>query len=149
MCSRIGPIMLRKVKNITHKTIAGFMALWLSGFVFLFCCETLNAKSMAKESCPLAKMSKHCDKAKQTNVSTPVVGSGHEDSFDCCGFLPVVFDKSRKTEQNQKQIATSPNVIAVKFTLPRFVITPHPISEFQSRVLDRHGTFVKNCVFRI
>lgn len=139
----------RNLKKITHKTLAGFMALWLSGFIFLFCCSTLNAKTMEKESCPLAKMSKHCDKAKNANQNVPVVESTDESSFDCCGFLPVVFDKSRKIEQDQKQIAMTPKVIVVKFILPRPANISPTFTAFQSRVPNRHGTFMKNCVFRI
>lgn len=138
---------IRQLKKIMHKTLAGSMALWLSGVVFLFCCETLNARSMTTESCPLAKMSEHCDKAKQAN--NPSVSLTNETSMDCCGFLPIVFDKSRKIDQVQKQAAVAPAMIAVKFTLPAIHGDSHSFDAFTSRIPDRHGTFIKNCVFRI
>ncbi|MBK6587793.1 MAG: hypothetical protein IPG22_05690 [Acidobacteria bacterium] len=137
----------KTVKKIAHKTFAGFMALWLSGFVFLFCCETLNGQSMDMESCPLAKMSEHSDKAKQAN--SPVIGLTDESSMDCCGFLPIVFDKSRKINQTEKQIAPALTVVAIKFTLPTVTKITTSFPAFHKRTPDRHGTFIRNCVFRI
>lgn len=139
----------KTVKKIAQRSLAGFMALWLSGVVFLLCCQTMNANAMAAESCPLAKLSEHCDKAKKATEITSVVGLNQENSVDCCAFLPAVFDKARKIEQTQKQMAITPKSIAVRFKLQRPSNSSPTFPAFQSRVPDRHGTFIKNCVFRI
>lgn len=125
------------------------MAVWLSGVVFLLCCQTMNAKAMAAESCPLAKMSDHCDKAKKANQNVSAIELTRETSVDCCGFLHAVFDKARKIEQSQKQLAISAKVLPFRFTPPRAANTTRTLTASYSRVLDRHGTFVRNCVFRI
>lgn len=33
--------MVFPLNKIARKTVAGFMAIWLSGFVFLFCCVAM------------------------------------------------------------------------------------------------------------
>lgn len=45
------------------------MAIRLSGVVFLFCCQEINGKAMEGDSCPLAKLSAHCDKAEKNKTS--------------------------------------------------------------------------------
>lgn len=137
---------LRFVKKTAHKTLAGFMALWLSGFIFLFCCEKLNAAQAEAEFCPLEKFSGHCDK---TATVEPVVETTVDASLDCCAFLPVIFDKARKLEQPQKQAAVSLKPAAIKFKLPTLAIKVQTPVAFQARVPDRHATYLINRNFRI
>src|SRR6185503_10406274 len=82
------------------KTIAGFLTLWLSGVLFLFCGQ-MSAMEPA-EFCPFGKGKSHCDKAKAENDSPLVSKESSGQKLDCCGFLPAVFDKNRKVEKGQK-----------------------------------------------
>lgn len=135
--------------KIVHKALTGFMAVWLSGVVFLLCCQTMNAKAMAADSCPLAKKSEHCNKAKKADQKGPVIEFKRESRVECCSFLQAVFDKARKVEQGQEQVAIAPKVSPVRFVPPiRKSILP-TFTATHTRVQDRHGTFKRNCVFRI
>src|SRR5688500_5529333 len=84
----------------TRKATAGLLAVWLSGFVLLFCCGAMKARA-GTESCPLAKAKSHCDKTNKAEPNAPVFSADSGLRFDCCGFLPAVFDKARKIEKNQ------------------------------------------------
>ena len=138
------------LKKYIRISLAGFMSVWLSGVVFLFCCEKINGKTSEVEFCPLAKMSSDdCPMAKEQNADAEVVETAQEDCVGCCAFLPVVFDKTRKIEQNQKQIATPANVVAVQFNPPGTVnFSPKPFVIY-SRINYQNDLLVKNCVFRI
>lgn len=140
---------LRHPGKFIHKALTGFMAVWLSGVVFLLCCQTMNAKALAAESCPLAKKSDHCDKAKKAEQNAPVIEFKGGSSVECCSFLHAVFDKARKVEQNQKQIAITSKVLPFRFEPPRPASISPTFAASRSRVPDRHGTFIRNCVFRI
>ena len=138
-----------QVTKFTRKTLAGFMAVWLSGVLFLFCCEKINGKPMQAEICPLAKVSEHCDKAAKANADSSIIGLTESDCADCCGFLPAIFDKNRKIEREQKQIALATKTTALKFRVPLLTDNSPQVAAFYSRVPDRQGTFIKNCTFRI
>lgn len=142
------PVIIRS--GTTQRVVAGFMSLWLSGFVFLFCCEDMRAAEMDAASCPLMKASSHCDHAsKQANTGDSMVGT-KPACVECCAFLPVVFDKSRKVDPVQKQIVVPQTAVAaIKFSYPESRPGVPPASSLAGRVPDRHGTFLKNCVFRI
>ena len=128
--------------------MAGFMAVWLSGFVFLFCCQEMKAVA-ADESCPLVKAGSHCDKAQQTSTNDAIEAL-RPACFDCCGFLPIVFDKSRKVDTVQKQIATPADNLAVaKFEFAGMPRTMTSSPALADRVPDRRGTYLVNKVFRI
>ncbi len=124
------------------------MAVWLSGFVFLFCCQPIDAKPAA-DSCPLKKMGVHCDMAEKQNTASDVVDRSTEPCVDCCAFLPIVFDKTRKIEQNQKQIAVVPEALTRRPAIIRPANFSHSLPAIRSRVSNRHGTYLRNCVFRI
>src|SRR4051812_44507554 len=109
-------------RNITQQTVAAFMALWLSGFVFLFCCGPTKAAVEETKSCPLAKQAHHCDTANQQNEVSDTVSRAQGVCVDCCGFLPAVFDKARKVDQPQPSI-TAPERVLVAARL----VTPRPI----------------------
>jgi hypothetical protein len=130
-----------------RNVLAGFMILWLSGFLFLFCPQM--PAMTAKEFCPLGKGKSHCDKAKAENDSPLVSKESGYQSFDCCGFLPAVFDKTRKVEKNRQTIKL---VDKVKVDLPKFAFTKNDfvVSEsYHSALFSQNKIFIQNCVFRI
>lgn len=143
----------------TKRVFAGLLALWMSGIVFLFCCGAMpNAKAQGldAESCPLAKKGHHCDKStgekspSDENAVRFDANLADDSSFDCCGFLPLVFDRARKTE-NIKQVAAIATAQAAPNS-PQFVfikIEPKVAFGYQPRPLNRSGTYLKNRVFRI
>ena len=138
------------VKNSAAKRIfAGFLAVWLSGIVFLLCCTAPAAKAAEIESCPLAKKG-HCKKSADDEKALRFenLESGGT-SFDCCGFLPRVFDKVRKIEKAE-QIAALPVRIKTAPQLFAFIkIQPIAFPGYRPPPNNRSGTYLKNRVFRI
>jgi hypothetical protein len=133
------------------KPIAAFMVFWLSGVLFLFCCGTMQAQARGAEFCPLAaKGQSHCNKAKSGNADLPNFSKQSDNlNFDCCGFLPAVFDKTRKIEKNQ-QIALP--VAKVKVDSPKLFLVKHDfetVANYRPLVLNQNKIFIKNCIFRI
>jgi hypothetical protein len=142
------------MKNLSAKSatksIAAFMVFWLSGILFLLCCGTMQAQAKDAEFCPLAAKGKsHCDKAKKDN-DLPVVSKQSDNlNFDCCGFLPAVFDKTRKIEKNQ-QIALP--VAKIKVDSPIFSLVENNFevaAGYRPPILRQERIFIKNCIFRI
>lgn len=133
----------------TKRIIAGLLAVWLSGVVFLFCCEMPMAKAAEAESCPLAKTN-HCHKKSAgADVSQFVSLQTDDRTFDCCRFPSQVFDKARKIEtiQQTAAVATIVKVAPPQFS---FVETNFKRREIhQSFIRNRGSTFLRNCVFRI
>lgn len=134
----------------TKKIIAASLVFWMSGVLFLFCCDSMKAQAAETESCPLAK-TEHC--SKQSKAETASAGSvvikPQPQTLDCCRFVPSIFDKTVKTEKIQKVEAVSSTV---KILQPKFVVvkTEFPAAKnFRSIVLNRENTHLKNCVFRI
>jgi len=135
--------------KITQRTVAAFMALWLSGFVFLFCCGPTKAAVEETKSCPLAKQAHHCDTANDQNEASDTVSRAQGVCVDCCGFLPAVFDKARKVDQPQPPV-TAPESVLVAARL----VTPRPIRiatafTYSTRFSDKSRTFISTQVFRI
>ena len=126
--------------------MAGFLAVWLSGVLFLLCCQKMNAGSMTAEFCPLEKKSGHCNRAKTAEGHKVERSTTHD--VECCGFLPVVFDKVRKIEpaQSLAQQVTKVIVEPVKL-IPR--LEAYKIGRVFSRIESRQGTYLQNCSFRI
>jgi len=77
------------------------MALWLSGIIFLLCCEMSKTEAAPEDSCPLGRMKGHCDKAKNKMPSATLSGRQESQEVDCCGFIPAVFDKARKIQKSE------------------------------------------------
>lgn len=136
--------------SIAKRTSAGLLAVWMSGIVFLLCCGAMpEAKAAEVESCPLAKKG-HCAKSAGDENAVQFVSFQNADSvFDCCGFLPQVFDKARKIERNQltadvpvKPEIKSPLLVSIK-------VQPNAFFAYRPRPLNRSGTYLKNQVFRI
>lgn len=100
------------------------------------------------EFCPLAKGKSHCDKSKTDNAAFSLKQTENE-IFDCCGFLPAVFDKARKIEKN---LQTANIGDKVKVERPHFlpVVNNFEIAGvYCSPIYNRERIFIKNCVFRI
>ena len=137
----------KTLKKYAQISLSGFMSVWLSGIVFLFCCHGVAASPVA-DTCPMAKMSAHCDKAKKQNADSFVVEPSPADCIEC-GYLPVVFDKTRKLEQVQKHAAPAAQLIVVQFDPPVLGIAKPENRSSYTRVTTHENIFIKNCVFRI
>lgn len=148
------PNIRRNAKQLT----AGFLSIWLSGVVLLLCCGNMEARAAeaAADSCPLARMS-HCDKQRQarsdSDENNPDFAGVQKQSqtFDCCGFLPKVFDKARKIEKIP-QIALTAAAATEKIPAPKFSFVAQAAESpkiYQPVVRNRGSTYLKNCVFRI
>jgi hypothetical protein len=133
----------------TKRVVAGLLAFWLSGVVFLFCCETSKAKASETESCPLSKTS-HCNKKlTQETASQLALLQTENQTVDCCLFPSQVFDKARKFETNQQPAEVSS---IVKTPATKFFFVERKFSSskvYHSLILNRGSTHLKNCVFRI
>ena len=141
--------MPQRTRQIMQKTVAGFMAVWLSGFVFLFCCGD-TAKAAEVEFCPMAKASHHCDSAADENKDSDTVSRAGGVCIDCCAFLPAVFDKARKIDQPQQPVVAPERIAVVaKRITPRLTRTVEVAAGYRARLPDKSGTFISNQVFRI
>jgi hypothetical protein len=135
--------------NVSQRIVSGALIFWLSGLIFLFCCEMPMAKAAEEdESCPLAKIN-HCDKKTASeNNSQSASFQSESRAFDCC-ILPNIFDKARKIEQNPQ---TAVIALTVKISTPEFSIVENRFDAprlYRPPVLNRGGTYLKNRVFRI
>lgn len=134
--------------KIAQKMMSGFLAFWLTGLVFVFCCGMMEAPASV-EFCPLAKAGSHCDKMKAETALPKVSDESGGLSFDCCGFLPQLFDKVRKLEKFQ-ETARVPDKL--KFELPQFSLAQNDFQSaeiYQPPIFRSSKIFIKNCVFRI
>ncbi len=132
----------------TKKIVAASLIFWMSGILFLFCCETTKVEAQA-ESCPLAK-AHHCSKQISSGGVSPFASVQLEQqAFDCCRFLPQIFDKARRIEKIQKvELATASATIL----LPKFSVATRQFparKTFRPVIINRENTHLKNCVFRI
>lgn len=156
-----------------HRILAGLLAIWLSGVVLLFCCGNMETKAAAAaanetEFCPLSKSgsgsgsgaSSHCNKksvsAAEAEAETDFAKFQSQSKiFDCCGFLPKIFDKARAAVggKNQKSSATAAvslsGVSAPKFSFAFTGFVFDSPKVYQPVVHNRGSTHLKNCVFRI
>ena len=110
----------RRTTNRIHKTFTAFMAIWLSGVVFVGWCGAMNFGSSDRVSCPLAKVSNHCDKQAGKTGSHTVVKLSENRYFDCCGFIPLVFDKARKVDSRQAETGPAAETLNVRFEIPPY-----------------------------
>lgn len=131
-----------------RKFTSGLLAVWLSGFVFLFCCGTMPFKAAETDFCPLAKYGGHCDKSNQAG-DAPTFSSESDTKFNCCEFIPKVFNKFRNLENTQKAVQPADKL---KIERPQFVaVQSHfePARTFHQPVFPPEKIHIKNCVFRI
>lgn len=138
-----------KYKRLALKAIAGSMAVWLSGVVFLFCCHVQNTRAAEMDSCPLVKLGTHCDKAGKEKNSEKVTNQTNEHGMDCCAFIPVFFDKTRTIDTNQQTAVAPPIATVVKPRRAEAQTNFAPAYPYLSTVLSKNNTFLKNRTFRI
>ncbi len=123
------------------------MMVWLSGVVFVGCCQAANA-APSMEFCPMAVKSHHCDKAQDEPVRDSL-SRRIPACADCCAFLPVMFDKARKIEPLQQvSVARVVELEPARFK-PVAVRTTSVRSTYRARSPDKQATFIINRVFRI
>lgn len=130
------------------KLTSGLMAVWLSGFVFLFCCGTMPFQAAETDFCPLAKAGGHCNKSKESNDS-PKFSGDSTASFNCCEFLPKVFDRFRNVEKAQKAVQPADKPLVER---PRFIAVETNFKQvqiFHQPIFPKENIHIKNCVFRI
>ena len=135
-------------RNI-KQMVSGSLIIWLSGFLFLFCCESSKVQATEAESCPLAKTN-HCSKliASENNLESASFEL-EQQAFDCCRFLPVIFNKSVRIE---KTLEVGIPIATVKVFQPVFSAANHSFpapKNFHSVFINRENIHLKNCVFRI
>lgn len=140
---------LSGAKKLAIRSTATLMAVWLSGIMFLFCCAEMNAAPPA-ESAPSANLSAHCDKAPVEQAPGDVASSSEETCSDCCGFIPLVFDKARKIELDQKQLATvvlKPQ--ALRHELPAVTTRAKQNFALPAYFSNKQDSYLVNRTFRI
>lgn len=139
---------MTRFRKYSRRAVAAFLSIWLSGIAFLLFCQ-LPAKAAGEDFCPLAKASRgHCDRSSD-KTKRELVSNGTSQSFDCCSFLPAVFDKSRKLERGVKGLV-APKAEDHTISRPRLApITIRPPSDYTSYVPIRDRIFIRNRVFRI
>jgi len=143
-------VMRKGFRQNTKKIIAASLVFWMSGVLFLFCCDSMKAQAAeTAESCPLVK-TQHC--SKQSKGETAFDSTSIEaqpQTHDCCRFIPPIFGKTVKTEKILKVEAA---LSTVKILQPKFAVVKSEfpaVKNFRSVVLNRENTHLKNCVFRI
>ena len=131
-------------RKYVRMSLSGLLAVWLTGVVFLFCCGKIGAMPDADMG-----MSNDCPMSHTENTGVPFAASSSNDHVDCCGFLPAVFDKTRKVERDQQQVATASGLVVLRYVLP--AIASHratPIST-HVRIGPQVDLPITNCVLRI
>lgn len=138
-----------RLLTFSQTALAGLLVVWLSGIVFLVCCERFGVEASAAESCPMAAMAGHTSDAEHEEVKRDFAERSEKDCMDCCGFLAAVFDKSRKLERAQKQAAVASVPTTINFRVPGDPAGPETIRAIYTRLPDKQRTFIKNRVLRI
>ena len=131
----------------TRKITSSLLVVWLSGFVLLFCCAAMETRAET-EFCPLAKAKSHCDKTDKAKTGEPTLANVLTSNLDCCGFLPAVFDKTRKIEKAPQIVGVN----QVKIEAPRFSSAERhfAVAEFyRPPEFYQKKIFIQNCVYRI
>jgi len=130
-----------------QKFVSSLLIVWLSGFVLLFCCGMMEVQAKT-EFCPLAKAKSHCDKSK-TDDSATSLNLSENETFDCCGFLPAVFDKARKIEKDPQTANIADKVKVERLRFSPVANSFEIAGIYRSPIYDREKIFIRNCVFRI
>jgi hypothetical protein len=138
------------MNSFAHKGLAGFLALWLSGVVFILCCHLQNEYVAKRDSCPLVKLGAHCDKGQEKAKQPEIITRQNDDQeMDCCAFIPAFFDKTRTNDNYQQVAAAAPTAISAPsiVLITRQVIAAPRV--YNSPPLLKNDTFLKNRTFRI
>ncbi|MEO8572904.1 MAG: hypothetical protein ABI481_02960 [Pyrinomonadaceae bacterium] len=137
---------MKQLRKNARKALAALMSVWLSGVVFLFACSMPMAISAA-EHCPRTKpASGHCNKTGNANTASQLVSNSGPQALSCCGFMPAVFDKTRKVERevHASQPAAKPAIPQLRLgpVSPRSPGTTRFYSSFsvvQNKIFIKHG----------
>ncbi len=141
--------MASMLHKVAYKTLSGFMAIWLSGIVFLLCCE-MPGDDAENARTQMDSMSEHCRRAMSKKNPGHAIELPDYDTFDCCGFLPGIFDKNRKLSRIDQPDADLTLQISARLNVARGVNFRQPvIVRSEPYIPDRQSTFLKNQVFRI
>lgn len=124
------------------------MALWLSGVVFLLCCDMPKAEAASADSCPLSRLQNHCDKARN-NRQLLTRSNQETEKADCFGFIPAVFDKARKIQKIEPVVHAETLVSPAPPASLLVQNAPRSALAYRSNVANGRNIFIKNCVFRI
>lgn len=139
-----------QMKTIANKAGAGFMALWLSGVVFILCCHLQNEYVAKRDSCPLVKLGAHCEKGQEKAKQPEIITRQSADQgMDCCAFIPAFFDKTRTNDSHQQVAVAAPPAIrspSIK-VITRYHV--EPFRSYHSPPILKNDTFLKNRTFRI
>jgi len=141
-------LMLMNFLCKTKQILAGSLMVWLSGVVFLFCCQTMTVHASRVENCPMPKTS-HCHKSPDKNDSQSVSIESEQTAIEFCSAPFQVFDKARKLEINQQTAEVTAKIVipTPKFSFVKSV--SHSSNFYQPVIRNRGSTFLINCVFRI
>lgn len=141
-------MVLRRCKSIKYArlALAAFMAVWLSGLVFLFCCHQATDTA---DSCPLMRLGAHCDKAERERNAEKVSTKQSDSGIDCCAFIPAFFDKTRTVDTNLQVVAAPTNSIALEPTVVAVFPRPAAQTSYLTVIRPKNYTFLKNRTFRI
>jgi len=145
-CDTISLVRMKKPFRKHIKTLfTGFLCLWLSGVIFLVCCE--SAKGNTVDSCPLAKVSRsaHCYKSELAARFQTT----YRDCMEECGMLSALFSGSRKADH-----LTVLDIVPARAALPtvvsRLLIIKDRPQIFERRQTgSRQNTYLLNRNFRI
>jgi hypothetical protein len=135
--------------KLAYRGLAGFMALWLSGIVFILCCHLQNGYVAERDSCPLVKLGAHCKKGEKAKSADIITRQGDDQGIDCCAFIPAFFDKTRTNDTNQQVAVPAPPAIPalaiIVITRPSYA----PPQAYHPPPILKNDTFLKNRTFRI
>jgi hypothetical protein len=129
-----------------RKGTALFMAVWLSGFLFLITCHAQPEKTF---SCPLMKLGAHCGLAEKEKNAERITKQTTDDGSDCCAFIPAFFDKTRTNDVQPTTVIAAPVAVIEQPKLIYFRPNCAPVNSYSSVLPLRNDTFLKNRTFRI
>ena len=140
---------MKQFKKYSRKGLAGFMSIWLSGIALLFFCQ-LPARANGVDSCPLARVSKgHCDHAGSAEKSkSESFSQSTAQAFDCCSFIPAVFDKTRKIDRHPHPAGIGEKTVPLRLKI-RPARRSWPKSVQASNLPAPGRIFIKNHALRI
>ena len=139
----------KRIGKHIRPTVAAFLAMWLSGVVFLLCCQQVNGAKSIHGFCPMAKMGGHCNKTKGNATPSWYRKNTDDQCLAGCAYLPVVFDKSRKVEKARKQTAPSAAVLFVRFSAPAAARIESARAQSYNLLFFDDRILAKNCILRI
>jgi hypothetical protein len=140
----------RTVNIFVHKGLATLMTVWFSGLVFLVSCQFAQGAPSIEEHFPLAAAKKaehHCDKGD--SKESPAVSFPTNAVFDCCSFLPRLFDRECKVEYGERTAAPALSATVKFVDRPDSGFAVIPRACYSTPVTYRNKIFIRNRILRI